>query len=97
MRTALVVLILIIAGAINFFAVKFGAEDSRPLVRNVSVASGSLAIICAIATPGAFLRFLLSGDSLALTNSFILGAICFTAISFIMSVIVAIKLSRTAA
>ena len=66
-------------------------------MRFSSVASGSLAIICAIATPGAFLRFLLSGDSLALTNAFLAGAVFFTAASLAFDVVIAIRLQRSAA
>ena len=97
MRVLLAILILTIAGAINLFAIKFGLEDTRALVRFSSVASGSLAILCAIATPGAFLRFLLSGDSLALTNAFLAGAVLFTAVSLVLNVVIAIRLQRRAA
>ena len=97
MRALVAILILIIAAAINFFAIKFGAEDKRTFVRFSSVASGSLAIICAIVTPGAFLRFLLSGDTLALTNMFIAGSIFFTLISLALDVVIAVRLQRSAA
>ena len=97
MRVLAAILILTIAGAINLFAIKFGMEDTRPLVRYSSVTSGSLALICAIATPGAFLRFLLSSDSLALTNMFIAGAALFTAVSLVLDIAIAIRLKRIAA
>ena len=97
MRALVAILILVIAAAINLFAIKFGAEDKRPFVRFSSMASGSLAIICAIATPGAFLRFLLSGDTMALTNLFIAGSIGFTAISLALDVVIAVRLQRSAA
>ena len=97
MRVLIAVLILIVAAAINLFAIKFGAEDTRPFVRYASVASGSLAIVCAIATPGAFLRFLLSADTLALTNMFIAGTILFTGVSFALDIAIAIRLQRNAA
>ena len=89
--------ILTIAAAINLFAIKFGVEDTRPFVRFSSVASGSLAIVCAIATPGAFLRFLLSGDTLELTNIFIAGAVLFTVVSLALDIAIAIRLQRSAA
>jgi hypothetical protein len=97
LRVLIAILILIATAAINFFAVKFGAEDTRPFVRYTSVASGCLAIVCAIATPGAFLRFLLSADTLALTSMFISGAVVFTSISFALGVAIAIRLQRNAA
>jgi hypothetical protein len=88
---------LIIAAAINLFAINFGLEDKRRWVRFSSVASGSLAILCAIATPGAFLRFLLSSDSMALTNTFMVGAVLFTSVSLALDVVIAVRLQSSAA
>jgi len=97
LRVFAAILILTIAAAINLFAIKFGMEDTRPIVRFSSVASGSLAILCAIATPGAILRFLLSADTLALTHIFIAGAALFTCISLALDIAIAIRLQRSAA
>ena len=97
MRVLIAILLLIVAAAINLFAVKLGVEDTRSFVRYTSVASGSLAIVCAIATPGAFLRFLLSADTLALTSMFIVGTILFTGVSFALDIAIAIRLQRNAA
>jgi energy-converting hydrogenase Eha subunit H len=97
LRVFIALLILIVATAINLFAVKFGVEDTRPFVRYTSVASGCLAIVCAIATPGAFLRFLLTGDTLALTSMFIAATAIFTSVSFALCVAIAVRLQRNAA
>ena len=97
MRVFIAILILIAAAGVNFFTVKFGAEDPRPFVRYMSAASGCLAIVCAVATPGAFLRFLLSADTLALTYMFISGAVIFTSISLALGIAIAIRLQRNAA
>jgi hypothetical protein len=97
LRVLVAILVLTVAAAINLFAIKFGAEDTRRWVRFSSVASGSLAFLCAIATPGAFLRFLLSSDSLALTNVFLAGAVLFTVVSLVLDIAIAVRLQRIAA
>ena len=97
MRVLAVAIALIIAGAINLFAIKFGMEDERPLVRLFAVAAGSIAIICAIAIPGAALRFLLTPESLQLTRFFAATAATCTAVSFVLDIAIAVRLRRAAA
>jgi len=89
---ALLILTLVASGAINVFAVHFGSNDSRPLVRFSAVASGLLAILCFLVIPGAFLRFLVAGDSFAATQSLATAAFTFTAISLLLDIVIAFKL-----
>lgn len=94
---ALLILTLVAVGAVNVFAVHFGAEDPRPLVRIASVGSGLLAMLCVLVAPGAFLRFLLTADTMSLTYSLLAGAAAFTAISLILDIAIACRLRRNAA
>jgi hypothetical protein len=77
--------------------VQFGVEDSRRVVRIASVTSGLLALLCVICIPGAFLQFLFSDSSLALTKTFIVAAGLFTAISLAFDVAIAVRLRRNVA
>jgi hypothetical protein len=97
LRLILLICALTLVAAINVFAVHFGAQDSRRFVRVTSAVSGLLAMLCAIGIAGAFLRFLLSGDSLALTKTFAVTAILFTAASLILDIAIALRLRRNVA
>jgi len=54
-------------------------------------------MLCAIGILGGFLRFLLSGDSLALTKLFFGAATFFTAVSFAFDIEITLRLRRNAA
>ena len=95
-QPTLSLLTLIAAGTVNFFAVYFGGADPRPLVRIASTASGLLAILCFLITPGAFFRFLLFGDSFAATQLLICAAFSLTAVSFLLDIAIALRLRSNA-
>ncbi|RYE67774.1 MAG: hypothetical protein EOO81_10090 [Oxalobacteraceae bacterium] len=97
MKGALLVLMIILAFAINIFAVKFGLEEPRRYARVSAVMSGLLGMLFAICIPGAFLRFLLSEDSTHLMKVFLGGSLLFTAIAFICGIAIVARVRRSAA
>ena len=96
MRIALL-LVLVLAFAIDLFAVKFGLDDARRWVRIPAVLSGLSGMLCAICVPGAALRYMLSGDSTHLVEFFAAGSVLFTALALLFSIAIAVELRGSAA